>query len=270
MRFFVLLALVVNFSSYGCRFTTTSVFLGGEIGMFSPFMSLLCKMNKMKSHMILRGAGESHGASEDSNQKFERRLRSLARMRAVDKIQNHVDQLQKGCEGNVLGSAADVESKRNMIENNSEDDCPENDVGLEDMEEPRSCDEALWEAAEEGDLEKLEASLERGANINGGDPFCDNYTALHFLSISDNAEGVDLLASRGADLAARSTHGETPLHVASAANATNAIRRLLHFGAPRKECDKWGKTPLDVARDGESTQAIELLRAPAGPVPDAT
>ncbi len=190
-------------------------------------------------------------------------------MRTIEKVGEEVEKLHQKCE-QKLGSAAD----QPYLDDNSEDQCPDNEeVGLDDFEQPRSCDEALWEAAEEGDLAKLEAALDRGASVNAPDPFCDNYTALHFLSVSDNADGVELLACRGADLGSRSTHGETPLHLACAANAANATRRLLQVGAPREERDKWGKTPLDVARDGENAKAVaalgESLGKPAAPPPPA-
>ncbi len=181
-------------------------------------------------------------------------------MRAVEDVGAGIDKLllrHKGLSSPPNGTADDL---------NSEENCSDEFGGLQDIEEPRSCDDALWEAAEECDLAKVEAALERGANVNQPDPFCDNYTALHFLAVSDHAEGVELLFSRGADIGARTVHGETPLHVASTAAANAAVAKLLEVGAPRGARDKWGKTALDIALDGEHNQTVALLRGPAPPV----
>jgi hypothetical protein len=201
--------------------------------------------------LLLRGG--------DSNEDFEKRLKAIAKMRAVENVNAGIEKLQQRHQGVPLNNTAD--------EGNSEENCPSENVGLEDIEEPRSCDEALWEAAEECDLANVEAAIERGANVNQPDPYCDNYTALHFLAVSDHAEGVELLVSRGADLGACTVHGETPLHVASTAAATAAVAKLLEVGAPRSARDKWGKTALDIALDGEHNQTIALLRGPPPPPP---
>ncbi len=181
-------------------------------------------------------------------------------MRAVENVEADIKKLQlrhKGLINPPNGTAG---------EGNSEENGSCEYEGLEDIEEPRSCDDALWEAAEECDLAKVEAALDRGANVNQPDPYCDNYTALHFLAVSDHAEGVELLVSHGADVGARTFHGETPLHVASTAAATAAVAKLLEVGAPRGARDKWGKTALDIALDGEHNQTIALLRGPRPPV----
>ncbi len=182
-------------------------------------------------------------------------------MRALENVQEGIEKLQLRHKG-LSSPPNGTEDEENSEENGSGEF-----GGLQDIEEPRSCDDALWEAAEECDLAKVEAALERGANINQPDPFCDNYTALHFLAISDHAEGVDLLVSRGADVGARTLHGETPLHVASTAAANAAVAKLLEVGAPRGARDKWGKTALDIALDGEHDQTIALLKGPPPPVP---
>ena len=181
-------------------------------------------------------------------------------MRAIENVGAGIEKLQlryRGLSSPQNDTADDL---------NSEENCSDENGGLENIEEPRSCDDALWEAAEECDLAKVEAALSRGANVNQPDPFCDNYTALHFLAVSDHAEGVELLVSRGADIGARTVHGETPLHVASTAAANAAVAKLIEVGAPRGARDKWGKTALDIAVDGEHDRTIALLRGPRPPV----
>ncbi len=177
-------------------------------------------------------------------------------MRAVENVEASIENLRR--QAPPPNGTAD--------EGNSEN-CSGEYGGLEDIEEPRSCDDALWEAAEECDLAKVEAALERGASVNQPDPFCDNYTALHFLAVSNHPEGVELLVSRGADVGARTVHGETPLHVASTAAAAAAVAKLLEVGAPLGARDKWGKTALDIALDGEDNRTIALLRGPPPPGP---
>ncbi len=71
---------------------------------------------------------------------------------------------------------------------------------------------ALFSAIEVGDLEAVQAVLEKGVNIEERGE--NRQTALHYASFWGNLEAVRALLSAGADIEAEDKDGQTPLDLA--------------------------------------------------------
>ena len=70
---------------------------------------------------------------------------------------------------------------------------------------------------------------------------------------------VELLLNRGANIAARSNAGQTPLHVAAALGGTSAVMEmLLDEGADASARDENGKTAFDLIQENPYLQGSEV------------
>src|SRR5688572_14035143 len=67
----------------------------------------------------------------------------------------------------------------------------------------QSANEALWQAARDGDTAGITAALARGADVNARSRY--DVTALFFAATSGRLEAVKLLIARGADVNAQDT-----------------------------------------------------------------
>jgi hypothetical protein len=107
---------------------------------------------------------------------------------------------------------------------------------------------ALMIAAHNGDIETAEAILDRGANIGLVDIRRAGYSAIHYASPA----AVALLVDRGADINAKTAHGQTPLMIAAIrARDTqdfNGVRLLIDIGADVNARDNEGRTAIGVLR----------------------
>lgn len=70
---------------------------------------------------------------------------------------------------------------------------------------------------------------------------------------------VEQLVAAGADPAARTRHGLTPLLVAAAAGQTGSVRALLGHGAAVGETDPAGQATLALAAQAGSREVVQLL-----------
>jgi cytohesin len=105
-----------------------------------------------------------------------------------------------------------------------------------------------------GDVARVKAFLEEGADINAEDKL--GHTALHYATGADRREVVELLLARGADVNA----GEwTPLHVAVQTGRTDIAACLIDAGADVSGGSK--RAPLREAAWGYNTDIVELLIA---------
>jgi len=89
-----------------------------------------------------------------------------------------------------------------------------------------TADERLRQAAEQGDLEGVEAALAAGADLASADSPFGN-TALHLAARRGHFEVVELLLAKGADPLANDAGTMTPLHVAARDGRTKVVRLLL-------------------------------------------
>ena len=84
-------------------------------------------------------------------------------------------------------------------------------------------------------------------------------TLLHWASVRNAADVVDLLMERGADLEAEDGEGRTPLDYAAQGNAVAAAERLLDGGADSRGSQRTHHTPLHIASSADATDAVRLL-----------
>jgi ankyrin repeat protein len=71
----------------------------------------------------------------------------------------------------------------------------------------QSANEALWQAAREGDTAGITAALGKGADVNAKSRY--DVTALFFAATSGRLEAVKLLVARGADVNVQDTFYRT-------------------------------------------------------------
>ncbi len=87
----------------------------------------------------------------------------------------------------------------------------------------------------------------------------DTDTLLHWASLRDATDVVELLLDRGTDLEAEDGEGRTPLDYAAQGNAVGAVERLLDRGADIGASGRMGYTPLHSAARANATDAAQLL-----------
>ncbi|XP_046566293.1 alpha-latrocrustotoxin-Lt1a-like [Haliotis rubra] len=83
-------------------------------------------------------------------------------------------------------------------------------------------------------------------------------TALHILATNDNAYGMKMLLTRGADHSIQDVGGMTPFHVA-ALWSVDCLQLLLHFEADPHIKDSKRRTVLHHAAKASSTSSLEHL-----------
>ncbi|MFC1563532.1 ankyrin repeat domain-containing protein [candidate division KSB1 bacterium] len=155
-----------------------------------------------------------------------------------------------------------------------------------------SYSQTIHEAAEKGDLPKLQAMIsadkkkvnepdekgyypvvfaakrthwdivkymiENGARVNAYGP--DGNTAIYCAAIHDNPDMIEYLIERGADIEAKNWLGYTPLHVAAFRDNKKAAVKLLMLGADTEAGSKENWTPLHLAvRCGHKDMADILI-----------
>ncbi|MDR2171463.1 MAG: ankyrin repeat domain-containing protein [Planctomycetaceae bacterium] len=119
--------------------------------------------------------------------------------------------------------------------------------------------EALFDAAKNGDLDKVKELINAGVNVNAKDKY--GWTTLHYTSrINTNIKIFQYLISQGADVNARNQIDETPLHFAAGYNTNvKILKHLISQGADVNAKNKIGETPLHFATTYNNTN-IEILK----------
>ncbi|KAL9640372.1 MAG: hypothetical protein Q9164_000315 [Protoblastenia rupestris] len=92
--------------------------------------------------------------------------------------------------------------------------------------------EELFNAANDGDINRLEAALLPSLDVNAleADPL-QGRSALHVAAQAGNVTAIHFLLSHGAQVDLRNSEGETPLHEAAFWARPDAVRALLDAGA---------------------------------------
>lgn len=124
--------------------------------------------------------------------------------------------------------------------------------------------EHLMLAAKQGDLDEVQALLDRGLPVTTADK--DGTTALHIAARWGRGAVAKVLLDRGAQVNAQDREGLTPLHVAAKVNQETITKLLLDRGAEIAAADKMGKTPLHVAAEWEADGVVRALLDRGAPI----
>ncbi len=123
---------------------------------------------------------------------------------------------------------------------------------------PPNINRQLRDAAQEGDLKKVRALLEQGADINAAS-HNDGYTPF-LLALGEGHDEVwRYLLEAGARADASTTQGDTALHLAIDTGNVEALKLLLACGLSVESRDNLGTTPLIHAAECLAFEAVELL-----------
>ena len=167
-----------------------------------------------------------------------------------------------------------------------------NTVQAQPLKPPNSSEQALRNAAFDGQSEKVRSILDIGLKADARDP--EDRTALMMASFNGHTETVRLLLDRGAKVDTRDSVGRTALMYAAAGpysqtvqlllkrgavvnmrdrkegwtalmfaaaeGQSDVIQVLLNHGAERKVTDLDGDTALDFAKKNGHRISIKLLR----------
>jgi ankyrin repeat protein len=102
-------------------------------------------------------------------------------------------------------------------------------MGLQKLQIPPDPPEALRQAAEAGDLDKMQKALDELVDINSRDD--DGRTALLRAALLGQTKAVKMLLAHGADPNLADTNGVTPLQAAMDGGHSTIIAALKHAGA---------------------------------------
>ena len=123
---------------------------------------------------------------------------------------------------------------------------------------PEAAPSLVADAAQARDDNAIRALIAGGANVKA--PQADGTTALHWAARWDDLELADVLLRAGADPAAATRVGATPLFLASQNGSRALIARLLDAGADANASFlAFGETPLMFAARTGSLDAVRLL-----------
>jgi ankyrin repeat protein len=140
-------------------------------------------------------------------------------------------------------------------------------VALRVMVEPNGADglrsQALFDAAQSGNLAALQKAIDGGTSVNAAESG-SGLTLLMWAARRNHADEVEWLLAHGADLEARSGYGTALGATLSVGDAADMVRLLLAHGADPNGCAQNGYTPLMcAATDGDAASAGMLIRAGA-------
>jgi len=118
----------------------------------------------------------------------------------------------------------------------------------------------LLKAAGEGDTAKVQAWLDKGANVNAKDK--KGGTALMWAASRylPHPTIVQALLDKGADVNAKGKDGRTALMVAAMAGHPTTVQALLDKGANVNAKKNNGDTALALAGKKKHTKVVELLK----------
>lgn len=116
------------------------------------------------------------------------------------------------------------------------------------------------DAAQAGDVDQVRTLLQQGADVNAAQP--DGLTALHWASMNNHGEIVDVLLYAGATVKPLTrVGGYTPLHLAARAGHAEIVTKLIAAGANPNEWTATGVTAAHFAAQANSGAAIRALAA---------
>jgi ankyrin repeat protein len=113
---------------------------------------------------------------------------------------------------------------------------------------------ALMMAAYKGNLGAVQALLAKGARVNQ-----TGWTAMHYAAAGGNAEIVQLLAKRRAELDAMTPHMMTALMLAAREGKEEAVTALLVAGADAGLKNGEGDTASEMAAKADKPHIVAIL-----------
>jgi len=117
----------------------------------------------------------------------------------------------------------------------------------------------LHAAAWSGDLDRVKAIVESGADINWRDSVGE--TALFGACAWGQVAVVEYLLSHGAEFNVREQSGLTPLHWAASHGGIETLRMLIGAGADPGAADDTGRLPVDLARKSGKGDRVAYLKS---------
>jgi ankyrin repeat protein len=118
---------------------------------------------------------------------------------------------------------------------------------------------SLHEAAALGDLERIEALLSNGADINCRERAV--WSPLHRAVMSGHVQAIALLLAKGADIEAANSFGSTALHYVARQGHKKIADLLIAKDADVNAKNMSGDTPLHLAARAGHKDIVELLVA---------
>ncbi|KAF8709832.1 hypothetical protein HU200_029545 [Digitaria exilis] len=107
-------------------------------------------------------------------------------------------------------------------------------------------------------LALLEAGGEAAASLlNAKDE--EGWAPIHSAASTGNAQIIDILLKRGADVELTTDAGRTALHYAASKGRLNIAEKLIEHGANVNKKDKFGCTPLHRAASTGNAELCEFL-----------
>ena len=117
---------------------------------------------------------------------------------------------------------------------------------------------ALYDAAQLGDVMRLQTLLRSGADVNALS--CDDRApAIVYAASNGHTDCVRTLLAAGADVNATDSLGNTALFKAACYNYIQCAHVLLQSGADPSKTNKWGAIPLQLAALQGFTVMLDLL-----------
>ena len=126
---------------------------------------------------------------------------------------------------------------------------------------PQPEGKVLYEAAEAGKLDEVEAAVDAGAPMEWANPDEYDRRAVHIASWEGHKDVVAFLGSRGADVNAVDDGQWTPLLLAAYWGHASVCTTLLALGADTAAKARSGDTALDYARQTNKPECVAVLEA---------
>lgn len=118
-------------------------------------------------------------------------------------------------------------------------------------------------AVDRGHQPIVELLLDAGTEVDARDADSGK-TPLFAAAVNGEVQKVELLVRRGADVNAKTSHLRTPLHDAAWSGKAEVVRYLLTAGADADPKDGFAYSPLDFANQQGHAEVARLLEEAGG------